>query len=128
MLSEFLCDDAVEFLGNDAAVEGFDLKVEIVRCDGQVDRLREGVEQRQFLAALKMDAGDGESSLNPNWWLLVDEEAVNDGFAQAVGEDWAAEDLCGVQRRRGGKADLHRVEVVQNAAILRDVVGFAAEA
>ena len=39
-----------------------------------------------------------------------------------------AEDLRRVQRRRRGEADLHRVEVVEHAAVLGDVVVVVAEA
>ena len=60
--------------------------------------------------------------------LVVDQVAVDDGLAVAVGVDRRAEDLRGVQGRRGGEADLDRVEVVEHAAVLGDVVLVAAEA
>jgi hypothetical protein len=46
----------------------------------------------------------------------------DDGLAIAVGIDGRAEDFRGVERRGGGKADLHGVEVVEHAAILGDVI------
>ncbi len=58
---------------------------------------------------------------------MVDQKAIDDRLAVAVGEDRQAEDLGRVQRRRGGEADLHRVEVVEHAAVLGDVVIEAAE-
>ena len=59
--------------------------------------------------------------------LVVDEEAVDDGLAVRVGEDGRAEDLRRVQRGRRRQADLHRVEVIEHAAVLRDVVVLVAE-
>ena len=58
---------------------------------------------------------------------MVHEEAVDDGLAVAVRVDRRAEDFGGVERWRGGEADLHGVEVVEHATVFRDVVVVAAK-
>ncbi len=58
---------------------------------------------------------------------MIDEIAVDHGLAVGIVEDRLTEDLHGVQRRRRRKADLHRVEVLQHAAVFRDVVVLDAE-
>src|SRR5262249_53142264 len=73
------------------------------------------------------DAGGGEFGSDLHRWLVIDKIAVDHGLAIAVGKDRRPEDLRGMQGWRGGKADLHRIEVVEHAAILRDVVVVAAE-
>ena len=59
---------------------------------------------------------------------MVDQVAVDHGLAIGVGEDRVAEDVGRVQRRRGGQADLHGVEIFQHAPVFRDVVLLAPEA
>ena len=73
------------------------------------------------------DAAGGELGIDLHRRLVVDQIAVDHRLAIAVGEDGRAEDLRGVQGWRGGEADLHRVEVVEHAAVLGDVVVVAAE-
>ena len=60
--------------------------------------------------------------------IMVDQIAVDHGFAVGVGEDGVAEDIDRVQRRRRREADLHRIEILQDAAVFGDVVILAAEA
>ena len=59
---------------------------------------------------------------------MVDQIAVDDRLPVGVGEDRIAEDVGGVQGRRGGEADLHGVEVFEHAPIFRDVVLLSSEA
>ena len=57
---------------------------------------------------------------------MVDEVAVDDGFAVGVGEDGRAEDLRRVERGGGGEGDLHGVEVVDDAPVFAEVVALVA--
>lgn len=55
---------------------------------------------------------------------MIDEIAINDGLAIAVGKDGRPEDLRGMQGWRSGEANLHGVEIVEHAAVLGDAVVF----
>jgi hypothetical protein len=59
--------------------------------------------------------------------LVIDEHVVEHRLAVAVLEHRPPEDLGGVQGRGGGEADLDRVEVIEHAAVLGDVVALVAE-
>lgn len=53
---------------------------------------------------------------------MVDQPVICHGFAVAVGVDRLAEDFGGVLGRRGGQADTAGIEVVEHAAVLRQVL------
>ena len=88
----------------------------------KVDPAGPGVEDFDLLARVEGDARAGQLGLDADRRLVVDEPAVDHGLAIGIGEDRIAEDLNGMQGRRGGEADLDRVEVFQHAAVFRDVV------
>jgi len=61
------------------------------------------------------DARRGDLGSDLHRRFVIDKIAINDGFTIAVGKDRRTEDLRGVQGWRSGKADLHRIEVVEHA-------------
>ena len=86
-----------------------------------------GLKNFDLLARVEGYACAGQLGLDADRRLVVDEPAIDHGFAIGIGEDRIAEDLHGMQGRRGGEADLDRIEVLQHAAIFRDVVVLRAE-
>ena len=93
----------------------------------EVDLAGAGIDDFDLLVLLEGDASAGQLRLDADRRLVVDQEAINHGLAVGVGEDRIAEDLHRMQGRRGGQADFDGVEVLQNAAIFRDIVVLGAE-
>src|SRR4051812_15306268 len=105
VLGQLLADNASEGFGDDPSVEAVNLEAEIIRRGREVYGAGDWVQQRQRIARLEVDAVAGQLGLDANWRLLVHKPAVDHRFAQAVREDWFAEDLGRVQGRRCGQAD-----------------------
>ena len=116
-------DDAVEVLGEHALVEAVDLDVHLVLEVHEVEGVRLLIEHLHLRAGRPADAVLGELGDDACGGLVIDEAAIDDGLAVRVAEGRLAEDLDGVQGGRGGEADLHRVEMVEHAAELGDVIG-----
>ena len=128
VLRQLLGDDPVELRRDDLLVELLDLEADLVGRMGEIDLAGPGVQQLELLVLLELDARPRQRRLDADRRLVVDEVAVDHRLAVGVGEDRVAEDVGGVERRRGGQADLHRVEIVQHAPVFRDVVLLAPEA
>ena len=128
VLCQLLGHDPVEVDRHDLLIEGIDLEVDLVRNMGQVDLAGSGIEQLDLLALAEMNPGLREGGGDLDRRLMVDQVAVDDRLAVGVGVNRIAEDLHRMQRGRCGQADLDRVEVLQDPAVLGDVVRLAAEA
>ncbi len=53
---------------------------------------------------------------------MVDQIAVNHGLSIGVAIDRRAEDLGGMQGRRGGEGDFRGIEIVEDAAVFGEVI------
>ena len=117
----------VEVLGDDLAIEVVDVEVELIlelRAIEEFARLR--VDHRDLLPFLVVDALRRELRLDVDGRIVVDEVAVDDGLAVGIREDGRAEDLRRVQCRRGRQRDLHGVEVLDDIAVLAQIVALVA--
>ena len=128
MVGQFLGNHPIELGRDHLLVELLDLEADFIGRMGQIDFACPRVQKVELLVLLEHDAGARQRGLDPHRRLVIDQVAVNDGLPVGVGEDRIAEDVRRVQRRRGGEADLHGVEIFQHAAIFRDVVLLPAEA
>ena len=123
-------DHTIEVLDDDPAIEGFHLEVDFVGQLFLPERrvaLRRAFKHEHLLAGLVVDAVLGQPRQDAYRRIVIDEEAVHDGLAIGVAEHGRAEDFGRVQRRSSGEADLHGVEVIEDATVLGDVVVFVAE-
>ena len=127
LLRQLLADDAVEVFVDDAAVEGFELEVQLVFQLGGFDFAGGEVQRLDLLAFVEVDAVAAEQGFVANGRLVVDEPVVGHGFAVAVGVDGFAEDVGGVLGGRGREADFDGVEVVEHAAVAAEVLGRVAQ-
>src|SRR5207248_11254206 len=118
---------AVEGFRDNLAVKILDIELDLVGGGEEIELAAVRVVHLHLFSHLPNDAGGGEFGSDLHWRLVIDKIAVDDGLAIAVGEDGRTEDLRGVQGWRGGEADLHRIEVVEHAAVLGNVVVIAAE-
>ena len=124
---DFPEDGAVEALGDDGAVEVAEVEVQLVGEGGAVFNLAGlGVEQDGGVALFVVDAVFAELGRDVDGGVVIDEVAVDDGFAVGVGEDGRAEDLRRVERGGRGEGDLHGVEVVDDAPVFAEVVALVA--
>ena len=64
---------------------------------------------------------------DPDWGFVVDEVAFDHGLAIGVLVRRRAEDLGRVERRRRRQPNPDRIEVVDHAAVLRDIIPLGAE-
>src|SRR4030095_10127777 len=126
-LRQEFAHDAVEGFGNDFAVKVLNIQLDLVGGGEEIELVAVHVIHLHLFSYLPDDAGGGEFGIDLHRRLVINEIAVDDGLAIAVGKDGRTEDLRGVQGWRGGEADLHRVEIVEHAAVLGDVVVVAAE-
>ncbi len=124
---QFVADDAVESGGDDQAVEGVDLEIELVGQGGGVHRAGRGLDDLDLFALVEVDALLGEQGDETDRRFVVDQPAVDYRFAVAVGVDRTSEDVDRVLGGRCGQRDLHCVEVIEHPPVRRDVVGFRAD-
>ena len=122
-LNQLLADDPVEVLVDHAAVEGIDFEVEFVVQLGGFDGAGLGVDHLDLCAFLEADAVLRQQGFIADWWLVVDQPVIRDGFAVGIGIYRLAEDFAGVSRRGSSQGDLHRIEVIQHAPVAGQVLG-----
>ena len=127
VLGQLLADDPCERAGDDSAVEALDLEAKIVWGRYEVDLTGERIKQRQLGSFDEMDAVAGQLGLDAGRRLLVHEPSINHRLAQTISEDRATEDLGSMQCRRGCQADADGIEVLDDTAILADIVVLGAE-
>ena len=127
LLREFGTDDAVEIFRQHPLVELVDFDLNFVGSGFRIDLTGEWQERLNRVAFLPGDSVFAERGDDADRRFVIDQPAVDDRPAIAVGVDRRAEDLNRMQRGRCRQADLHRVEVVDDAAVLADVVGLVAE-
>src|SRR5689334_11158702 len=96
MSGELLCHRTVERLSNDGAVEVIDFEIDVVRQDFRADHAAGDVNVFDYFFTNKMNTSMTQGRTDANWWLVIDEIAINHGFAVGVGEDGRAEDVSGV--------------------------------
>ena len=128
MVRQFLGNHTIELRRDHLLVELIDLEANFIGRMGQIDFAGRRVQKIELFVLLKDDAGTSQRGLNPHGRLVIDQIAVNDCLPVGVGKDRVAEDVRGVQSRRGGEPDLHGVEVFEHAPIFRDVVLLSSEA
>ncbi|CAM5250519.1 hypothetical protein SSTU70S_03748 [Stutzerimonas stutzeri] len=122
LLGQFITDDLVKGRGDHAAVERLDVEAEFIFQLGYVDFAGLGVDNADRLAFLEADAVLAELGFVADRWFVIHQPVVGDCFAVAVGEYRFAENFAGVLGRGGGEADAAGVEVVEYAAVLREVL------
>ena len=122
LLGQVVADDFVERPGDDLAIEVLHLQLDLIGRVEEFDLLAASVVKLDLFTYAPCHAVGGELRMNLHRRLVVHKVAIDHGFAVAVGVDGRAEYLGGVQRRRGGKANLDSVEVVKHAAIFGDVI------
>lgn len=119
---ELLADDPIEVCGDHTPVERLDIEVEFVFQLCGIDFACLRVDDADALAAIEVDAVLAERGGVADGRLVVDQPVICHCFAVAVGVDRLAEDFGGVLGRRGGQADTAGIEVIEHAAVLRQVL------
>ncbi len=122
-----VADHLIETFGDHFLVEFRDLEIQFIRGLVQVDAFLLHVVDGHLVAHLVVDAALVQLGADVLRRFVVHQMAVQHGFAVGIDKHRRSENLGGVQRRGGGKADLHRVEVVQHAAVFGDVIQLVAE-
>lgn len=127
ILRDFFEDGAVETFGDDAAVEIFDIEIQLVAEDFAVQQLAgDGIVKQDGVAGAVVDAFDALSGFDHVGRVVIDEVACDDGFTIGVFEHGLAENLCGLERRRGGETDFHGVEIIDDGAVFALVIALIA--
>ena len=96
LLCQDLTHDAVEGFGDDLAVEVLDVQLDLVGGGEEVELVGACVVDLHLFYYPPDDAGGGERGIDLQRRLVIDEKAVDDGLAIAVGEDGRPEDLRGM--------------------------------
>ena len=78
--------------------------------------------------AHEVNAAFGKLRSDADRRFVVVEKAIDYGLPIRVGEDGLAENVGGMERGRRGQADLDRIEMLQDPAVLGDIVSLIAEA
>lgn len=128
LASDHLAHDAVVALGDDLAVKVIELDVHLVGQGRVVFGRGRTVVDGHALADAEVNPARRELRVDGVGHVVVDEPPVEHGVLVAVLEHGAAEDVRGVQGRSGREPDAHGVEVVEHAAIFREVVALVAKA
>ncbi len=124
---DLLEHDPREALGDDAPIEVLDLEVDVVGENLRDRQLELGVEDEHLVVRPVVNAVLGQLRDDPDGRVVVHQKPVGNRLPVRVRVDRRAEDLGRVEGGRGREADLHRIEVVEDAAVRRDEVRLVAE-
>ena len=102
----------IKTLSDDVPVETLYFNVDFIRCLKQIRLLFVGAQHAHFFIDRPVNAFFTKLRGNAIWRFVIDQIAVDDRLSIRILISGCSENLCCMQCRSGGQANLDRIEVI----------------